>query len=435
MAHFAILCRSDAGHVYPHTLIGRGLQERGHRVTLINWKAELETRAKELDLEWHFMPPPDAPPPGRLRNSLNTLRWIAGGFLLRYFTGGKLALWYPKLFLTQAPAVLKELDVDGIIADGTCQSIGTVAEHLGLPYVSVSVMPNNWEPTVPPIFTTWPYADTAWRRFRNRLAYAAWHLSYRPKLKLINRQRAAWNLPPHACYNDGFSRLTQVSQLVEELDFPRPALPDTVHYVGSLADGTDRKGIEFPWDRLDGRPLVYVMLTTVRGGGRAEAYGRIAAACQDLHAQVVISIGKWLEGSEVSSEAMASYPGNPIVVNFAPQWSLIQRSALVICAGGVNTTMEAIGNGIPVLAMPLSASQPGLAARLVRSGAGLMLPGHGATIKQIRENVERLLGESCFRERAQQLQQAIANAGGAARAAEIVEQALLTGEPVRRQQS
>ena len=32
--------------------------------------------------------------------------------------------------------------------------------------------------------------------------------------------------------------------------------------------------------------------------------------------------------------AEATLPGNPIVVNFAPQWSLIQRSALVICAGG-----------------------------------------------------------------------------------------------------
>jgi MGT family glycosyltransferase len=174
------------------------------------------------------------------------------------------------------------------------------------------------------------------------------------------------------------------------------------------------------------------MLTTVRGSGRVDAYRRIAEACKDLDAQLVISIGKWLEGSEVDSEAPADYPGHPIVVNFAPQWSLIKRSALVVCAGGVNTTMEALSNAVPVLAMPLAASQPGLAARLVRSGAGLMLPGHGATIRQIREAVERLLGESSFRERAEQMRQEIANAGGAARAAEIVEQALLTGKPVRR---
>ena len=129
------------------------------------------------------------------------------------------------------------------------------------------------------------------------------------------------------------------------------------------------------------------------------------------------------------------YPGNPVVVNFAPQWSLIKRSALVICAGGVNTTMEALSNAVPILAMPLAASQPGLAARLVRSGAGLMLPGHGATTQQIRHTVERLLGESRFRERAQELQQSLAKAGGAARAAEIAEQALLTREPVLRQRS
>ncbi len=432
MAHFAILCRSDAGHVYPHTLIGRSLRERGHRITFINTRPELEAKAKQLDLEWYLLPPLVSQPPSKLEKIFDTLRWIAGGFLIRRFTGGNAALAYPRLFLSRVPAALNELAVDGIIADATCQSIGTVAEHLGLPYVSVSVLPSNWEPTVPPIYTTWPYVDTAWRRFRNRLAYYGWHLTYRPKLKLINRQRAVWNLPPYSSYNDAYSRLAQISQLVEEFDFPRPEAPDTLHYIGSLADGAVDEHIKFPWERLDDRPLVYVMLTTVSGTGRADTYRKITEACRDLDFQVVISIGLWLEGSEVGSDAITDSPGNPIVVNYAPQWSLIKRSNLVVCAGGVNTTMEALSNAVPVLAMPLAASQPGLAARLVRSGAGLMLPGRSATAGQIREAIKRLLDDSRFRQRAREVQKSLADAGGADRAAEIIELALLIGKPVPR---
>jgi len=431
MAHFALLCRSDAGHVYPVTLVGRALRQRGHQVTLINRVPKLAERAKKLDLGWYLIEE-DVPPKGKWDTTFATLRWIAGGFLLRHFSSGKASLFYPQLFLGRAPAALIELEVDGILADGTCQSVGTVAEHLGLPFVTVSAIPSNWEPLVPPSFTSWPYADTAWRRLRNRVAYAGWHFTYRTKLDFINRQRAAWNLPLHTCFNDAFSPLAQVSQMVEEFDFPHLEAPKTLHYVGSLSDGSDRKDIEFPWSRLDGRPLVYVMLTTVRSSRQADTYRRIAEICNDLNVQAVMSIGRWLEGSAMTADGGSDMPGNPILVNFAPQWSIIQRSALVICGGGVSTTMEALSNGVPVIAMPVSATQPGLAARLARSGAGLMLPGRGASTRQIRKAIERVLGESCFRDRAKEFQEKLADAGGAARAAEIAEEALLTGKPVLR---
>lgn len=97
MAHFAVLCRSDAGHVYPHTLIGRALRERGHRITLINRLPELEARANELDLEWHLISEDAPPPPSKLEKTLATLRWVAGGLLLRRFTAGKAGLVYPRL--------------------------------------------------------------------------------------------------------------------------------------------------------------------------------------------------------------------------------------------------------------------------------------------------------------------------------------------------
>ena len=61
-----------------------------------------------------------------------------------------------------------------------------------------------------------------------------------------------------------------------------------------------------------------------------------------------------------------------------------------------------------------------------------MLPGRGATTRQIRNAMERVLGERCFRDRAKEFQQKLADAGGAPRAAEIAEQALLTGKPVLR---
>ena len=88
-------------------------------------------------------------------------------------------------------------------------------------------------------------------------------------------------LAPLGGIDDTYSSLAQIAQLFPEFDFPREQLPDTFHYIGSLtADrqlGTDHN---FPWDRLDGRPLIFASLgTVIMNEDNLSVFPRILSAC------------------------------------------------------------------------------------------------------------------------------------------------------------
>ena len=202
-----------------------------------------------------------------------------------------------------------------------------------------------------------------------------------------------------------------------------------MHYVGSLSADRARGDQEFPWERLDGRPLIYASLGTVADPMNRPVYPRIAAACAGLDAQLVLARGKWTDEDDGREESH-NLAGQPLVVDYAPQLALLDRAAVLVTHAGLNTTLEAISCGVPIVAMPRSADQPGNAARIEYSGAGLRAPFHRGTPGQLRSVIERVLCHERFRQRARELQQSMRAAGGLSRASNIVEQALNTRRPV-----
>jgi MGT family glycosyltransferase len=123
-------------------------------------------------------------------------------------------------------------------------------------------------------------------------------------------------------------------------------------------------------------------------------------------------------------------PGDPLVVRYAPQPELIARATLAITHAGMNTVMEALAFGTPLVAIPITNDQPGVAARLRQVGAGEVLRLRQLNVRRLRAAVERVLTEPCYRAAAGRMQEAIRAAGGVTRAAEIVETAIATRVPV-----
>ena len=123
-------------------------------------------------------------------------------------------------------------------------------------------------------------------------------------------------------------------------------------------------------------------------------------------------------------------PGNPLVVRAAPQLELLDRAALTITHAGMNTTMESLARGVPLVAIPITNDQPAVAARIAWTGAGLVVPPWRLTPKRLRAAVARVLAEPSFTANAARLQAAIARAGGVSKAADVVERLLQTGQPV-----
>lgn len=141
----------------------------------------------------------------------------------------------------------------------------------------------------------------------------------------------------------------------------------------------------------------------------------IAAACADLDVQLIISTGR---GSALDP---AHFAGTPIIVEFAPQLDLLKRAAVCITHAGMNTVMESLSCGVPMVTVPITNDQPTIAARVRRSGVGeVILPRH-LTPSRLRGAVQRVLELPTYRGRAQQLQISIESAGGVDRAVELVE--------------
>ncbi len=429
MAHIAIICREDAGHLLSIGPIGTELVARGHRVTIIG-RDRASGIAEKLGLPLHKVDYDDVP----WRSSY--LEWAA--FSL-FRSGWRITMrdgfrWRAEAILRKMPQAFKELAIDGVVVDQTVSSAGTAAEHAGIPFVTIcSALLWNEEIGVPPQYTPWLYSEDPRDLRRNRLGYVGWHWFHRPELKTINRYRKKWGLSRFDRIDDAFSTLAQISQLCPEFDFPRKELPPQLHYIGSLA--AQRKVTadpSFPWERLDGRPLIFASLGTVPDPVNLPVFRKILAASKGLNAQVVLALGKWEDEKESLQEKLGTIPENVIVVDFAPQLALLDKATLLITHAGVNTVLESLCRGVPMIALPRSADQPAMGARVAYAGVGLRDSFHHCSPEDLRGLIEQVLADDSYRQRAKTIGEALIAAGGARRAAEIAEQAILSRRPVPR---
>jgi UDP:flavonoid glycosyltransferase YjiC (YdhE family) len=102
----------------------------------------------------------------------------------------------------------------------------------------------------------------------------------------------------------------------------------------------------------------------------------------------------------------------------------LQQAKLVITHASMNTALETLSCGVPMVAIPITNDQPGVATRIAWTGAGKQVPLSQLSVPRLRSAIEKVLNRPRYREQAQCLQQAIAQSGGVARAADIVEQAV-----------
>jgi MGT family glycosyltransferase len=301
----------------------------------------------------------------------------------------------------------------------------TVAERFDIPFVTIcNALALNIEPAVPPFMMPWPYSASLLARGRNVLGYRVIDSVIRPVVKLVNDRRVEWGMKPIGGLNDG-SNLAQIAQQPAFFDFPRTQLPDSFHYAGPFHDEGSSEPVSFPWEALDGRPLIYASMGTLQNR-LPRIFHAIAAACAGLDAQLVISLGSR------EMELPAGLPGKPMVVHYAPQLELLKRASLVVTHAGINTVLESLAQGVPMVALPVANDQPGVAARLKYLGVGEFIPVRRAKASVLRAAIEKVSGEPAYRTNARKYQRQIAALDGVGRAADIVEEAFRTRRPVRR---
>jgi zeaxanthin glucosyltransferase len=416
MSHIGVLTFPDTGHLNSLCALGRRLRQRGHEVTVFQI-VDVEPIIREAGLNFVQIGQREFPKGSLLKQHRRVGR--QSGLWAHFYLSQRMRAM-SAIILREAPSAISQAKIDALIIDQVEFAGGTVAEHLNVPFVSVaSALPVHLERETPYFVFNWRHGNSSLHRLRNRLGMELIESMTGPIKATINRYRVRWSLPVVHHIGELFSKVAQISQIPAEFDFPSRKLPSSFHYTGPFIDPEGRRPVDFPWERISSdRPLIYVSMGTLRNGLK-HVFHAIAEACEGLGTQLVVSLGGGLEPEDL--EPMA---GNPILVRYAPQVELVRRSALIVTHGGLNTVMEALSNGVPMVVIPITDDQPGVGARVQWTGTGEVIPVKQLSKEKLRRAVCAVLRDPCYRRAARRLQACIADTNGLERAADIVEQAL-----------
>jgi len=301
-----------------------------------------------------------------------------------------------------------------------------VPMSMGMPYAHVwNVLPTDLSGATPPCFFSWPHGSSAEALARNRDGAKATGEIFAPLAPLAmayaekHGLRIDWSDP-----DARMSKLAVVAQTPKEFDFPGIPWPSQFHYTGPFHDGDGRESIAFPWGRLTGRPLVYASMGTLVNG-REHVYRTLLQALGGLpDVQAVLSVGR-----NVRADDVGAVPPNAIIVDRAPQIPLLKHAAVCITHAGLNTTLESLAQGVPMVAIPIGYDQPGVAARIAHHGVGEFLELDGLSVENVQRSIQQVLDNPAYRERARWFQGVIARARGLDVAADVIEQGFRTSGP------
>ena len=427
MSYYAMLVPAYTGHVNPMLVLGDALRRRGHRVAIVS-ALEAEEKVRRRGLEFIPVGVQEFPPGewARTTTQMAELRgWEASRFAghwLRRFARG---------ILRDLPPVVERERFDGVVMDQISIGGESVCHAMKLPMaVACNSLLGHAESRVPPVVFSWPYRPGLPFRVRNMVGqFMMLSTGWPVVLELLPFRRK--HRLPRMAYDHGNEvppSLVQVAQVPEFFDFPRHGLPDHFHYTGPWADPEAGKEMDFVWERLTDNPLIFASFGTLQNR-LADTFRIVAEACAGLDAQLVLSLG--CKGAKIQEKL----PGEPIVVDYAPQRALLRRAKLVITHGGLNTALESLSEGVPMVALPITNDQPGVAARIKRLGAGEFIPIKNLTAGELRNVVMRVLSSDLYRTRAKEAAAKIRDLNGAEHAAELLERAFTTRERVRRKET
>ncbi|MGZ8707789.1 MAG: macrolide family glycosyltransferase [Gaiellaceae bacterium] len=196
---------------------------------------------------------------------------------------------------------------------------------------------------------------------------------------------------------------------------PHPERCDeSVRFVGPLLRETEEPDDEL-MRSIDGGPLIYVSLGTL-SSPKLNFFRACMDAFADGNSKLLLSVG-----SKTDPASLSPIPPNCVVRQTVPQLAVLRRAQLFVTHGGMNSTSEGLALGVPLLVYPQSVEQAIIARRVQELGAGRTIGDRDATPEGIHSAVSAVL-VGRYREAARSMARSFEQAGGAAAAADAVEE-------------
>jgi hypothetical protein len=334
---------------------------------------------------------------------------------------------------------------DLLLCDTCVWYVALRAVFLGIPTINIATsLAGHPNPYIPPIIysripqSSWPgrmkvRADWLWLRcqfvFTKRLASI-----------LLGRFRSPTRM--HHLI-DEFLRLARRSGIVckENRSYwfseigPRMVLPEIVlppnsfdfphapgigrRYLGDFVDLSRKEDATLLEKLYPEKPLVYCSLGSAsRYYPHSSHFFRtvVAASRQRQDWQWVLSVG-----TEQEVDRLANPGSNLLVVKWAPQLSILQRAAVMVTHGGMNSIMECIHFTVPMVIVPGLRDQPGNMARAVHHGIAVAARMKDITAGQLVGLIESAMHNADLRQALSRMKDRIAAETGMEAAVELIE--------------
>ena len=156
--------------------------------------------------------------------------------------------------------------------------------------------------------------------------------------------------------------------------------------------------------------LVYISMGTVNNN-MLQLYRQLIDALVDAPYQVVLSVG-----NAISPKDFGALPEHISVHNHVDQIGVLEQADVFVSHCGMNSVNESLYFGVPLVMLPQTPEQNGVAARVLELGAGIKL----ADPANIQNTVGQVLNDPVFREKAAAISAGFRRCTGAKGAADKI---------------
>ena len=160
--------------------------------------------------------------------------------------------------------------------------------------------------------------------------------------------------------------------------------------------------------------LVYLSMGTVNND-MMPFYRRCISALAEAPYQIILSVGNL-----VSVEEFGDLPEHISVFSHVDQIAVLQQADVFVSHCGMNSVSESLHFGVPLVMLPQTAEQKGVAQRVHQLGAGVKLNKSDA--ESLLNGIDTVLCNPGYRERAAKLSEGFRRCSGAKGAADKIMQ-------------
>lgn len=389
MATIVFFCIPAHGHTNPTLNVVRELTARGHRVVYYSYddfREKLEDAGAEFiscngfDAQMHLTREEGA----KIGSDL--------ALSARVLVDTTLALDEPVC------RQMEQLKPDCIVADSMAVWGKAVAKKLGIPYVcstttfafnreSAKIMPHSLKETLSMI-TSMGKVNAQVKRLKER-GYPVKSI-----LDLIGSDETVHTV-------------VYTSPLFQPC---AETFPEHFAFVGPSIRPA-RSEVE-----KTGEKLVYISMGTVNND-MLPLYQACIEAVKGTHWQVILSVG-----DQVDAGKLQKLSENVFVHSTVDQIAVLEKADAFLTHCGMNSASEGLYFGVPLVMLPQTSEQGGVAARVEQLGAGLRLKK--TTPEVIRGTLETVMNDPSYRDNVKKIAESFRASGGAKAAADCIEDCL-----------